>query len=180
MDRIDLEVIKDSFGRVVFTHKTHEKAAEREETKNCVVKWVNISLTVLTLVFLLIAIISNSRAFLYCGATLTAVTVGFLLFQLSFDPARIAEKHRATAKELWYVREKYENLIADILNMRLTGNEICAVRDHLSDKLGTIYKFAPQTDAKSYAKARCALNIEDEMTFSDEEINRYLPESLRK
>ena len=38
MDITNLQTIRESFGRVVYSHKTHEKAAEIEENKNKKVK----------------------------------------------------------------------------------------------------------------------------------------------
>jgi len=34
MDKTNLQVIRESFGRVAYSHKTHEKAAEIENNKN--------------------------------------------------------------------------------------------------------------------------------------------------
>ena len=53
-------------------------------------------------------------------------------------------------------------------------------RDALQARLAAIYKGAPQTDAKAYAKAQEALKRDEDYTFSDGEIDRFLPTSLRK
>lgn len=179
MDITNLQVIRESFGRVVYSHKTYEKAAEIEENKNKKVKWLNIALTTLTSSSLIGTIITNQTVLLYLSAVLSAVTLGFIIFQLSFSPAEKAEKHRYIAKELWYVREKYINLMTDIINEQLSEQSIITRRDQLIEELRLIYKFAPQTDSKSYELARKALKINEELTFSDEEIDDFLPDELK-
>lgn len=179
MDKTNLQVVRESFGRVAYSHKTHEKAAEIEESKNKKVKWTNIVLTTLTSGTLISTIITNQAALLYITAILSALLLGFTIFQLSFSPAKKAEKHRYIAKELWYIREKYINLMADIINERLSNELIISRRNQLIEELKLIYKFAPQTDSRSYKKARDALKLKEELTFSDEEIDQFLPNELR-
>lgn len=179
MDKVNLQVIRESFGRVVYSHKTHEKAAEIEDHNNKIVKWVNIVLTTLTSGTLVSTIITNQITLLYVSTILSALTLGFIIFQLSFNSAENSEKHRYVAKELWYIREKYINLMADIINGRLSDESTVSKRNQLIEELKLVYKFAPETDSKSYNRARKALKINEESTFSDEEIDQFLPEELR-
>ena len=179
MDKVNLQVIRESFGRVVYSHKTHEKAAEIEDWYSRKVKWANIILTFLTSGTLISTIITDKNIYLYISAFLSTFMLGFTLFQLSFNPAEKAEKHRYVAKELWYIRERYINLMADMLNGRLSEDVIVAKRDQLIEELKLIYKFAPPTNSKSYEKARKALKIDEELTFSEDEIDQFLPNELR-
>lgn len=179
MDKTNLQVIRESLGRVAYSHKTHEKAAEIEDCKNKKVKWINIVLTTSTSGTLVSSIVTNQTALLYISAVLSALTLGFTIFQLSFSPAEKAEKHRYIAKELWYVREKYVNLIADIINGQLSNESIISKRNQLIEELKLIYRFAPETDSKAYEKARNALKIDEELTFSDKEIDQFLPNGLK-
>jgi hypothetical protein len=179
MDKTNLQVIRESFGRVAYSHKTHEKAAALESQKNTNVKRANIVLTTLTSGTLISTIITSETVLLYITAVLSALMLGFTIFQLSFDPAAKAEKHRHIANELWHIREKYVNLIADITNGQIRDESIISRRDQLIEELKLIYKFSPQTDAKSYEEARNALRLKEELTFSDEEIDQFLPDELR-
>lgn len=179
MDETNLQVVRESFGRVAYSHKTHEKAAEIEESKNKKVKWTNIVLTTLTSGTLISTIITNQTVLLYVTTVLSALLLGFTIFQLSFNPAEKAEKHRYIAKELWYIREKYVNLMADIINRQLSNDFIISRRNQLIEELKLVYKFAPQTDSKSYEEARKALKLKEELTFSDGEIDQFLPNELR-
>lgn len=173
----NLQAIRHSFGRVVYSHKTHEKAREIASRNADRVKWANITLTTLTSCSLLSTVITNQRVLLWISAVLSAATLAFIIFQLSFDPAKEAERHRTTAKELWRVREDYINLLADIAVDPSTIN-IAKRRDELIAQLESIYKFAPDTSGKAYAAAQKALKVSEDMTFSEEEIDNFLPSSL--
>lgn len=48
MDKINLNVVRETFGKVVYTHKTHEKATELCITKNKQLKQINVFLLALT------------------------------------------------------------------------------------------------------------------------------------
>lgn len=179
MDKTNLQVIRESFGRVVYSHKTHEKDAEIASSHATITKWVNIILTALTSGTLISTIITDEIRLAYISAIFSALVLAFTIFQLSFNPEAEAEKHRQTAKELWYIREKYVNLMADIYNNQINDDIIKKQRDKLIEELKFIYKFAPITSSKAYQKAREALKINEELTFSDEEIDQFLPSELK-
>lgn len=179
MDKINLQVVRESFGRVAWTHKTHEKSVELEEEKIKCTRWWNILLTGLTFLSFTASIIFPDQKWLICAtALLSAVTLCFTVYLLSFNPEKIAENHRYIAKELWLVREKYVNLIADIMSERINTQEIVQKRDQLVQDLAILYKFAPQTSSAAYNKASAALKNNEELTFSNEEINNFLPKDL--
>lgn len=179
MDKINLQVVRESFGKVAYTHKTHEKDAEILSRQSIQVKWVNIILTTLTSGTLISTIITSEASLSYIGSILSAITLAFVVFQLSFNPEANAEKHRQLAKELWYVRERYVSLIADILGGKLNEDTIVSRRNQLIDELKWIYKFAPNTSSKAYKQAQEALQIKEELSFSEDEIDRFLPVELR-
>jgi hypothetical protein len=64
----ELQAIRESFGRVVYSHKTHEKAREIQSRRAVLVKWVNIVLTTVTSATLLSTVITNQKALLYVSA----------------------------------------------------------------------------------------------------------------
>lgn len=173
----NVQAIGESFGRVVYSHKTHEKARERASSWATVIKWVNIILTTVTSTTLVTTIFTNQKVLLYIGSILSTLTLAFVIFQLSFDPAKEAERHRATAKALWYVREKYIHLLTDI-KANPSGINIPQRRDELVEELRRIYDLAPDTSSHAYRAAQKALKINEDMTFRNEEINHFLPDSL--
>ncbi|MDO8592752.1 MAG: SLATT domain-containing protein [bacterium] len=179
MDKINLQVIRESFGRVAWSHKTHEKAAEIEERRAKKVKWINVVLTFLTFLSFSTSMVFPAEAWsVYIAVVLSALTLAFNFYLLSFNPEKIAEQHRYVAKELWGVREKYVNFIADIVNKKISNEDIVTRKDQFIKDLKIIYKFAPQTNPEAYGEADNALKNNEELTFSNEEINRFLPKEL--
>lgn len=165
MDNANLQAIRESFGRVVYSHKTHEKDCEMANQKARATKWVNLTLTTLTSGSLVTDIFSQSPSLPYISAALAALTLAFVIFQLSFNPEEVAEKHRQAAKELWYIREKYVNLLVDIKNGSLSDETVTKRRDALIEELKLIYKFAPPTSSAAYKAAQKALKINEELTL---------------
>ncbi|RXA59814.1 hypothetical protein EQ850_13665, partial [Enterococcus hirae] len=66
---------------------------------------------------------------------------------------------------------------------RLSINNITNERDKLMNATHEIYINTPKTDSKSYKlalKALKALKSEEEQFFSEEELDKMLPDHLRK
>jgi len=53
------------------------------------------------------------------------------------------------------------------------------VRDDLLEELHNTYSGAPSTTFQAYRKAQEALKKLEDMTFSDEEIDAFLPKALK-
>ena len=52
-------------------------------------------------------------------------------------------------------------------------------RDEINAQLEEIYRNAPRTDSKAYAAAQKALKTQEELFFSDVELDHLLPKQLR-
>ena len=178
MDKINLTVIRETFGKVVYTHKTYEKAADICISKSKWIKRINVLLLALTSGSALCSILKG-QTFLVSTSILATLSLFFVIYQLSFNLDGLGQEYKIIAKKLWLIREKYQNLIADIMNEIYTSEEIAEKRDSLLFKLNEILESAPPTDDKAYSKARKALKIDEEMTFSNKEIDNFLPEELR-
>lgn len=178
MDDINLSVIREVFGRIVYTHKTYEKAADLCFKRGNTIKLINVILLTLTSGSAIGSLIRGDY-FIIATSILSTLSLFYLVYQLSFDPIHYGEEYKECAKKLWYIREKYQNLIADIMNERYQSQEIAEKRDGLLTELNTILDHSPTTDGRAYSTARSALRIDEEMTFTIEEINNFLPEKLR-
>lgn len=171
--------IRESFGRIVYSHKTHEKTIEILNGQVICLKIAEVSLLVFTTGGLLRAILADDRLFQSLTAISAALALGISVYNLSFNPTEQILKHRAAARKLWHIREKYINLIADIKAGGVSDDRIQQRRDELADWLAEVYADAPDTSSKAYEKARDALKINEEMTFSKKEIDQFLPSELR-
>ena len=92
----------------------------------------------------------------------------------------LAEKHKQAALDILEIREKLLSLLVDIRIGNKDVSEYQLERDRLNEQLVTTYRGAPKTINKAYKIASRALQKNEEFTFSDEEIDKFLPESLKK
>ena len=106
--------------------------------------------------------------------------MGLTAYMKGFDPGAVAQKHRDTAADIWPIRESYLSLLADIAGGQELPVSIRERRDVLQASLAAIYKGAPHTDGKAYGETQTALQQNEEYTFSDAEIDVFLPAALRK
>lgn len=53
-------------------------------------------------------------------------------------------------------------------------------RDELQKLLNSVYENGPRTNTKDYKKASVALKINEDITLHDEEIDLFLPDSLKR
>lgn len=178
MDKINLQIIRESFGRVVYSHKTYEKDFEIQESCISRLKYANLIVLTLGSSSLLGTIITNGHWNIVIGSVLIFMGLGLAIFQMSFNPEGKAYRYKQTAHQLWQVREKYTCLIADIMNQKISADQIIDERDQLLRDLDLIYKNALSTTSKAKNKARIGLKQNEEFTFSDEEINKFLPKDL--
>jgi SMODS and SLOG-associating 2TM effector domain family 4 len=98
----------------------------------------------------------------------------------SYDHGQLAQKHKQTAANLWLIRERYLNLITDIVMGERPIEALQKERDLIMSDLHSAYTGAPATTSKAYASTQRALQRDEDLTFSDEEIDAFLPKELKK
>ena len=172
--------IRECYGRVVWTHKTHEKCADIYAAKLKALKTTEIILSALTTTSLLTSIFVAQRWGIIIGTLLSTLLLGVTIYAKDYDLGKIAKSHADTAVKMWSIRESYLSLLTDIKLNNLTLNQIQAKRDELQNQLASVYENAPRTNSKAYDKASQALKSNEEMTFSDEEIDKFLPNDIRR
>jgi hypothetical protein len=175
-----LDSIRESFGRVVYTHKAHEKMADRLATTSTVFKWAELILIALTAGSTIKVIVSPGRPYDVVSAILASLTLLITIYQFRFNSDQVIQAHRTAAKKLWLVREKYIALITDLCANAIDSNMARQQRDALVQEVYAVYDAAPSTNSRAYKAAQKALKINEEMTFADNEIDLFLPASLHK
>ena len=170
--------LRECYGRVVYTHKTHEQMADQNEKKFKWIRITQISLSALTSAGL-VGIIFVGEKWLEIGtAAISFLMLFFSTYLKSFDLGGAVQKHREAAAKLWNVRECYLSLITDLPS--ITREAAVDRRDELQAMLAALYVGAPQTDAKAYKKAQDRLQKKEDMTFTEDEIDCFLPLSLKR
>ena len=172
--------IREIYGRVVYTHKTHEKCADLLKNRSDCLKIIEILLSALTTTSILVVIFGDGCIFEFLAALFSTVLLCLTLYSKDFNLLAIAEKHKQAALNILEIREKPLSLLVDI---RIGNKEIEILqlrRDELNEELVNTYRGAPKTINKAYQVASKALKENEEFTFTDEEIDKFLPESLRR
>lgn len=173
--------IRECFGRVVWTHKTQEKCADILFSRNSVFKWVQIILSAITTTGILSSLFADAAWIKVVSAIISFVLVCVNAYLKQYDLGEIAQRHAESAVGLWDIRESYFSLLTDLrLDRNVNIEEVKKRRDDLQSRLKRLYKCSPKTISKAYTEATKALKECEEMTFSDEEIDKFLPKELRR
>jgi len=111
---------------------------------------------------------------------LSGILLFINLYFKNYNYGQMAQAHKETADRLWNVRESYLSLLTDLVSGGVTLSQAADKRDKLQKELAAIYNRAPRTNSNAYAKAQKALKYNEDLTFSVEEIDAFLPEVLKK
>jgi vacuolar-type H+-ATPase subunit D/Vma8 len=98
----------------------------------------------------------------------------------NYDLGELAQKHKQAANDLWLIREKYLSLRVDVAMREKPLEALQDHRDQLVQELHKVYSGAPSTTFKAYKKAQEALQKFEDMTFTDAEIDAFLPNELKR
>ena len=172
--------LRECYGRVVYSYKAHEKCCDIFLCRLNRLKVSQIIISVLTTGTLLGSLLEHGKISVAVAAALSTTLLAINAYMKNYDLGSLAQKHSDTASSLWDVRECYLSLLTDASEPSITLTEIGKRRDKLQDRLATLYKGAPRTTTKSYSNAQRALQVDEDLTFSDEEIDKFLPVPLRK
>jgi hypothetical protein len=172
--------IREIYGRVIYTHKTHEKCADLLKTRSDYLKCAEIGLSALTTTSILVVLLGEGMIFQFVAALFSTALLGLNLYSKDFNLLAIAEKHKQAAIDILEIREKLLSLLVDIRIENKEIEQLQQTRDELNEQLVNTYRGAPKTINKAYQTASKALQENEEFTFSDEEIDKFLPERLRR
>lgn len=172
--------IRECFGRVIYTHKTHSKMADSCAATLRRFKIAQILLSSLTASGTVSVVFHDELWLKIATAILSLLTVAVSAYMKGFDPGATAQKHRDAAADIWPIRESYLSLLTDIASGDIRPEVVRQIRDELQEKLAAIYRGAPHTTGDAYAQAQVALKENEEYTFSDMEIDQFLPKQLRR
>lgn len=177
--------LRESYGRIIYTHKTHEKMADIYQKKDVRIrKWqlfLSVVVTSGIVATLGTEISGNANMWIKILSALVSFALALLTAIVrNSNYAQLVQQHREMAATLWLYRERYFCVLSDYMAGLITEQEVLKRRDKLNEDLFVIYKNAPRTSAKAYEEARKALKIKEEMTFSEEEKDAFLPNVMKK
>ena len=172
--------LREFYGRVIYSHKTHEKCADILLFWLAFLRWSQIFLSAVLATSFVFKLLGSGPVASTFGAVFSVLLFAINLYTKEQGLSETASKHRHAAQDIWLIREKYLSLIADLAIGEKSLNVLQQERDALADNLHVVYSAAPSTNSRAYAKAQKALKSNEEMTFSDDEVDKFLPAQLRK
>lgn len=174
-----LAQIREIYERVVVTHKTHEKCADRYASTNRKVRLTQLVLSAFISSGLITIMLTENIWVEILTAIISFVLLCLNSYLKDFNPASEMEKQNIAAKDVLNIREKYLSLIRDIMAEEQSIPELVNRRDQLQEELASIYRNLPRTTPEDYKEARKALLEDDEFSCKEDEINALLPEAFR-
>lgn len=172
--------VRECFGRVVYSHKTHEKCADILLNRLAKIKLAQIILSALTTAGFIAVVFGIGKIGAIVGVVISTFLLVLNTYVKDYDLGELAQKHRQSAIDLWLIREKYITLITDIRMGERPIESLQKKRNELLEELYSVYSGAPSTTYQAYKKAQAALQQLEDMTFSDSEIDAFLPMELKK
>lgn len=173
--------IRECYGRAAYTHGTHINTARDLLRRQSAAKWANIIISAL-ITGGAIKTVATPEATWAPVATMLLSIASLILnaYLKDLDPGGLAQRHRDAAQDVWNIREAYLSLITDIIAQTSAIETFLRRRDELLSQLHKIYRGAPTTSNRAYAKTQVDLQQKEALTFSEQELDNILPPNLRR
>lgn len=174
-----LDVVRQNFASAVWTHKIQEKQADIYGENYSRLESLNILAASLTSCGIVSTIFYENLAAKIIAALLSFVTLSITTYFKSFDIKNMEKQCKDTANRLVVVRNDLLHIIAEIHMKSRSVDEINHDYIQIINTLNKIYVEAPSTTQKAVERASEALKTNNEYTYTEEEIDNFLPPTLR-
>lgn len=172
--------LRECYGRVVYSHKTHEKCSDILLSRLSTIKLWQIILSALTTGGFISTFLGAGEIGAGIGVVISTMLLILNAYTKNYDLGELAQKHKQAANEIWFLREKYLSLLTDLAMGEKPIEQLKIERDALLENLHSVYSGSPSTTFEAYKKAQDALQTKKDLTFSDEEIDAFLPKELKR
>jgi hypothetical protein len=172
--------LRECYGRIVYSHKTHEKCADLLLARESRIKIAQIILSAITTAGFLSVMFGAGTVGTLIGTAVSTALLAINSYSKSSDLGALAQKHRQAGNDLWLLREQQLSLLVDLRMKQKPLESLQDQRDKLIERLHAIYGGAPSTNYRAYRKAQEALQKLEDMTFNDAEIDAFLPKELKR
>lgn len=170
--------LRECYGRIVYSHKTHEKCADILLKRLSTIKLWQILLSTFTTGSFITMFLGSGHVAAAIGVVLSTTLLVLNAYTKNYDLGELAQKHKQAANDIWLIREQYLSLLVDLTMGQKPLEAIQMERDKLLGELHNVYSGSPSTTYAAYKKAQEALKRNEEMTFTDQEIDAFLPKEL--
>lgn len=177
------------FAQSVFNNNCHFKAYTRLSIRKKRLTVFAVSISVGTLIVLILQVIGLQEKhqgllniLAYIGMLLIALSLSYEMFNKE-DISLKMFQHKIFAEKYKSLRDEYMSLIEEIMSKHSTEHELRTKKDALQKRYSATGEHAPETTNVDYKNAQNGLGLDgnsnEEFTWSDKEIDKFLPEQLR-
>lgn len=179
--KILLDVVRQSYASVVWTHKIQEKQADIYSERKNFLETVNIIVATLTSCGVT-SIVVNKDSFVLKLITfvLSFITVAITAYFKNVDLKSLQKQHKDAANNFIVIRNELLQVITDIC---MRNEEVKSLNDRyksIMERLNKLYINAPIVSERAGKRAADAFAKEKGYYYKEEEIDRFLPPELRK
>lgn len=173
-----LDEVRQNFASVVWTHKIQEKQADiyarrYKRFETCNIIFAGVTSCGVIAIFLCDGYITKVLT------TLLSFGSFFLSAYLKgFDLKNLERQHRIAANKFIVVRNQLLHIIEE-LHSKVDLSQVKAEYKQILSDLNNLYLEAPSTTDSAVSKASKALDMKNEYTYTEEEIDHFLPKHLR-
>lgn len=171
--------IRSKYANVVWSHKIQEKQADIYFERYKLLKIINIICASSTSAGIFSLLFKECFVIKIISAIISLFTIFTSSYFKVFNLSELRKEHKKSANQLLQIRDKLEMLLLEIRMQSKQPEEIFQQYNELIDRLHKCYANAPQTTEKAVELARKALNVTKDNYYSDDEIDSFLPETLR-
>lgn len=178
--RVIDDLARNHFANVVWTHKIQEKQAEIYESKYNLLATINIISASLTSAGVISTFFVDPM-WVKLISTITAfVTTAISAYLTSFDYKGMAMANKVVATKLVMQRDNLLILLAKIKFRQQSVQVLTTEFNMLQKRTHDIYIDAPNTTSKAVGMAEISLKYNKDGTYTDAEVDKLLPNSLRR
>lgn len=168
--------LRQSYGQVTYSYTAHLKQMQKVIKEYKILKYTQIVLAAMITSFCLSAVIYDELKWI--AALIAMISLVLNVYFKNFNLVEAAKKHQSAADKLWLIREWYVSLLTDLKTLSI--DEIMNERERLTNETYIVYLNAPKTDSISYKESQEILKNKEEQFFTEEALDKILPEHLRK
>lgn len=173
-------VVRQLFASVVWSHKIQCKQADIYKNRYNTLNVISIVISATTTAGILSVIFADSMWLKVASAIFSFAATAINAFLKTFDLSSLEKEHMKTANALWDIRERLLILLIQIGVGEKEYDVLLSEYQLIQQDLKNIYDNSPTTLDKAVSLARKALKFDGDYTYTDEEIDSYLPAMCRK
>lgn len=175
-----LDVVRQNFASVVWTHKIQEKQADIYSERYKFLETINVIAAALTSCGVIsLATDQNCMLVKFGTCIISFATLAITAYFKSFDLRSLEKQHKDAANNFIVIRNDLLEVIADIHMQDESVQDINEKYQKIMKHLNFLYITAPGTSSRAVERASNALGKDKEYSYTDEEIDRFLPPALR-